>query len=248
MLKKYLLSNISTIFFPIFFVLFSITSIIFLVKIAALTSIIEINIFELLLLYSYTIPRILFYTLPISYFIGLAITLSRLSAEYELLVISSFGYRPLDTLKNVLVPTFLLSITLIVISLALMPKVTYLNNKFIQNKKTQAKFNIKASQYGQEFGNWLIYIDSDNGKNKFNNIKLLKKENNLDKFIIAKKAEVTNEDSNLNLMLHFGKAFVFSDALEQIDFETMTITDKSDLSSFKNFTNNFTSFLLKFSK
>lgn len=99
MLKKYLFKNFSSSFFPIFFTLFSITSIVYLVKIASLTSVIQLNILELLLLYIYTIPKILFFVLPISYFVGLVMTFSKLSGEYELLVISSFGKNPISILK-----------------------------------------------------------------------------------------------------------------------------------------------------
>ena len=90
-LKQYLYSQLAITFFPIFLGLFFITSIIFLVKIASLTSIITINFIELFTLYAYVIPQIIFYTMPISFFISLVITLSKLASEYELTVITSFG-------------------------------------------------------------------------------------------------------------------------------------------------------------
>ena len=100
LLKKYLLIKYSETFFPIFLTLFTITSIIFLVKIASLTSVIQINFFELLELFSYSAPKILFYTLPISVFVSLVLTLSKLSSEYELIVITSFGLNPIKILKQ----------------------------------------------------------------------------------------------------------------------------------------------------
>jgi len=106
LLKKYLLINFSQTFFPIFLTLYSITSIIFLVKIASLTSIIQINFFELLELYLYSVPTILFYTLPISIFVSLSLTLSKLSSEYELIVITSFGLNPIKILK-IFLPTLI---------------------------------------------------------------------------------------------------------------------------------------------
>ena len=99
-LKKYLMTTYSQSFFPIFLTLYVITSIVYLVKIASLTSIIQINFLELLELYGYTIPTILFYTLPITIFVALALTLSKLSSEYELIVITSFGLNPIKILKN----------------------------------------------------------------------------------------------------------------------------------------------------
>lgn len=130
-LKGYLLSQLGNSFFPIFLGLFFITSIIFLVRIASLTSVVTINFLELGTLYSYVIPNILFYTLPVSFFISLVITLSKLSSEYELIVITSFGLNPKNILKIFLPVTFIISVSLLIISLGLIPKTKYLTNKLM---------------------------------------------------------------------------------------------------------------------
>ena len=87
-LKHYLHSQLAITFFPIFFGLFFITSVIFLVKIAALTSIITINFAELFSLFAYVMPQIIFYTMPISFFLSLVITnslkLSDISSNSQL--------------------------------------------------------------------------------------------------------------------------------------------------------------------
>ena len=80
-LKQYLHSQLAITFFPIFLGLFFITSVVFLVKIASLTSIITLDFFELFILFSYVIPQILFYTMPISFFLSLVITLAKLASE-----------------------------------------------------------------------------------------------------------------------------------------------------------------------
>lgn len=134
-LKQYLYSQLAHTFFPIFLGLYFITSIIFLVKIAALTSVITMNVFELFKLYMYVIPTILFYTAPISFFVSLVITLAKLSSEYELIVITSFGLNPLKILKIFLPVTLFLSLSLIVISIGLIPKAKHLNEVFLEQKK-----------------------------------------------------------------------------------------------------------------
>lgn len=224
MLKKYLLKSLSSTFFPIFLTLFSITSIIFLVKIASLTSIIQLDIYELLLLYSFAVPKILFYTLPVSFIFSLSIALAKLSSEYELLVISSFGQKPLKIINIFLPLAITLSIILFIISMVVIPKANFLNQKFIQEKKAAAKFNIKASQFGQEFGEWLIFIKDDKDK-LYNDVKLLRKNDSSDQFIIANSATIKNETGDLNLILNKGKSFVISDNIEQIDYSTMAILD-----------------------
>ncbi len=239
MLKKYLFTNFTSSFYPIFFSLFSITSIIYLVKIASLTSIIQLNFLELLLLYGYNIPKILFFTLPISFIIGLTISMSKLSSEYELLVISSFGKNPISILKYFIPIAIALSISLIIISQAIIPKATFLNKQFIAAKKTDAQFNIKASKFGQEFGNWLIFIKEDDNK-LYHDVKLLQKgDTSSDKFIIATNATMDNKAGNLNLNLYNGKSFIISDTLEQTNYKNMILMDNkkdSDIYSFLGIT------------
>ncbi len=224
-LKGYLLSQLSNAFFPIFLGLFFITSIIFLVRIASFTSVVTINFFELATLYSYVIPNILFYTLPVSFFISLVITLAKLSSEYELIVITSFGLNPKNILKIFLPVSFIISISLLVISLGLIPKTKYLTNKLMDQKTKEANFNIKASEFGQKFGDWLIYISKKDDK-YYEEVKLFKTEKELDQFIISKSANLNNESGDLSFVLNNGKTFYFEkDKVNQINYEKMHIND-----------------------
>lgn len=224
-LKQYIFLQLSITFLPIFFGLFFITSIIFLVKIAALTSVITMNLAELLTLYSYTIPSILFFTLPISFFISMVIALAKLSAEYELIVISSLGLNPIKILKMFVPITLILSISMLIISLGLIPKTKYLTNKMIAQKQKEANFNIKESEFGQKFGNWLIYISGKKDK-EYYDVKLFKTNGSTDQFIISKTAILNNKNGDLNFTLKNGKSFVINkDELNQINFESMKISD-----------------------
>lgn len=235
-LQQYILKNYSQIFFPIFLTLFSITSIVFLVKIASLTSVIQINFIELLLLYSFTVPTILFYTLPITIFISLSLTLSKLSSEYELIVITSFGLNPIKVIKLILPNILLSTILLLTISLGLMPKADYLKDIFINEKKRDAQFNIKASEYGQEFGDWLIYVGKEN-RGIYENIVLYQKTKDKDTFITARKAKMKNEDLYLSLILEDGKVININDNINQIDFKVMTINNNiKDISNINSLT------------
>jgi lipopolysaccharide export system permease protein len=221
-LKKYFLQTFSQTFFPIFLTLFLVTSIIFLVKIASLTSIIQLNFLELMELFSYNIPTILFYTLPVTIFISLCLSLSKLSSEYELIVVTSFGQKPLKILK-IFFP-FLITSTFLVlfIALLLIPKSLFLKEQFIENKKTEAQFNIKPSEYGQEFGKWLIYVNKEE-KGLYQDIVLYEKSDEKNVFIIAKYATIKNINNALNLNLEQGKVFNISDSISQINFKKMVI-------------------------
>ncbi|PUE64476.1 LptF/LptG family permease [Arcobacter caeni] len=238
-LKQYLHSQLAITFFPIFLGLFFITSVIFLVKIAALTSIITLDFFELFTLFSYVIPQIIFFTMPISFFLSLVITLAKLAGEYELTVITSFGLNPIKILKIFVPVTLLLSVMLLVISVGLIPKTKFLTKQFLDKKKTEANFNIKASEFGQKFGDWLIYISEKNDK-VYDEVKLFKTEDKKDQFIVSQTAVLDNDKGSLSFKLNDGKAFVIDEKeFNQIDFKSMYINDSIADSKTDIFTNSY---------
>lgn len=239
-LNHYLYSQLAITFFPIFLGLFFITSIVFLVKIASLTSIITIDFFELFSLYTYVTPQILFYTMPISFFISLVITLAKLASEHELTVITSFGLNPINILKIFLPVTLLLSALLLVVSVGLIPKTKFLTKQFLDVKKKEANFNIKASEFGQKFGDWLIYISGKDNK-IYDDVKLFKTDEKKDQFIISKTAVLDNEKGALSFKLRDGKAFIIDEKeFNQIDFKSMYINDSIADSKMDIFTNTYT--------
>ena len=238
-LNHYLYSQLSITFFPIFLGLFFITSIVFLVKIASLTSVITIDFFELFRLYSYVVPQIIFYTMPISFFISLVITLAKLSSEYELTVITSFGLNPINILKIFLPLILLLSALLLVVSVGLIPKTKFLTKQFLDIKTKEANFNIKASEFGQKFGDWLIYISDKNNK-VYNDVKLFKTEEKKDQFIISDTSILDNDKGALSFKLKDGKAFIIDEKeLNQIDFKSMYINDSIADSKLGDFTDTY---------
>ena len=250
LLKKYLVNSLSNTFFPIFMTLFAITSVIFLVKIAALTSIITISFLELLYLYSLTVPQILFYTLPVTFFIASIINLSKLSNEYELIVITSFGLSPLKVLKIFIPISFMMSISLFIISFILIPQAKYMEGSFINKKKQEAQFNIKPSEYGQKFGPWYIYVQ-DKNNHTYKDVILYQPEINKDTFIISQKAQINNNITSLSLKLFDGSASTITKNINQVDFKTMSmnsyikqtkqISSLSDLKSYWSNTNKYSS-------
>jgi len=224
LLKKYLSKTFSSTFFPIFFTLFAITSVVYLVKIASLTSVITISFKELLFLYSLTIPQILYYTLPITFFISMVLNLSKLSSEYELIVITSFGLSPLKILRLITPLSLLVSVVLFIISFILIPQADRTQEIFINKKKQEAQFNIKPNEYGQKFGPWYIYVEKK-VKNKYSNITLYQIKDNTNRFIMASYAYIKTDANALTLELYNGSSSTISSYIQQIDFEKMTMTN-----------------------
>lgn len=225
LLNKYIFKTISGTFFPIFLSLYAITSVIYLIKIASLTSIITIDFFELVYLYLLTMPMILFYTLAITFFISMIINFSKLSSEYELIVLTSFGQSPLKLIKLILPISFLFSLALFIISFILIPQAKFLNKSFIVAKKQEAQFNIKPSEYGQSFGPWYIYV-KDKIDGLYHDIILFQPTQNQDIFLKADTASITNQNQILQLKLTNGSAYNIGVPFQQIDYKEMLLNNK----------------------
>jgi lipopolysaccharide export system permease protein len=169
----------------------------------------------------------------------MVIALGKLSSEYELIVITSFGLNPKKIL-NIFLPISLgISVILIIFSIGLIPKTKFLTKQFLNQKKKEANFNIKASEFGQKFGDWLIYIDEENDKT-YKNIKLFKAQDGKEQFILSKSAILSNDKGELNFYLKDGKAFYMDDfEINQINFQAMHINDSVSDVELKVFTNPY---------
>ena len=222
--NHYLLKHFSSLFASLFFTLFFITSVVFFIKIASITAVIKISFYELGLLYVYLLPNILTYTLPVTFFIALSISLFNLSKENETIVLFTLGYMPKKIARLFIVISSILSLLLIVNILVLIPTAKQLNANFLDYKRAEAKFNIKATEFGQKFSDWLVYIDKSDKKDSYSNIVMYQEETakNSEKIIIAKSADIDNDNGVLKLKLTDGKAFEIStEKIEQANFKEM---------------------------
>jgi len=164
-IRRYLLSTLWQSFSPIFFTLFVISAVVMLLGIASLTSFIKLDFSELITLFLYKIPMVVFSILPISIFASLVSTMAKLSSGNELIVINSLGIKPTKIVREFLLINVIISILALVLSIGINEKSKFYYTQFKDKKKSEAKFNIKASQYGQKFGSWLIYIDEKDENN-----------------------------------------------------------------------------------
>jgi len=225
-LRKYILDNFALSFFSIFLPLFSIASVIFLIKLATYTAIIQLSIWEMLKLYIFVLPELLFFTLPITFFIAATLTLFRLSNDNEMIVFFSLGIHPVTIIRTLLVPSILLSILLLINFLFLFPHAKVLSKNFVSYKKSEAKFNLSASEFGHSFGDWLLYIGKENKDDTYGDVILFNKNQEEEILIGAKNAEVINKNGLLRLKLTKGEGYSYSSKkFTQINFKTMYIND-----------------------
>jgi len=217
---------LSVLFLSIFLPLFSIASVIFLIKLATYTAVIHLTIWEMTKLYLFILPEVLFYTLPISFFVAATLTLFKLSTDNEMVVLFSLGIKPKFIVKTLAKPAFLLSLLLTFDFFILFPHATVLSSNFVSYKKSEAKFNLSASEYGHSFGSWLLYIGKNNPDGSYGDIFLFNKNKKEEVLISAKNAEIINDSGILRLKLSQGEGYSYSsEEFSQINFETMYIND-----------------------
>ena len=225
-LDRYITNNLYLIFLSMFIPLFAIASVIFMIKLATYTAVIQLSIADLIKLYLFVLPEILFYTLPITFFIASTLTLFRLSNENEIIVLFSLGIKPITILKSLFKPAFLLTILLVFNFFVLSPHTKILSNNFVSYKKSEAKFNLSASEFGHSFGDWLLYIGKENKDESYDDVILFNKKQKEEIIISAKKARIINKSGILRLKLTDGEGYSYSkEKFSQINFNTMYIND-----------------------
>ncbi len=226
-LRRYILSNLSILFFSIFLPLFAIASVIFMIKLATYTAVIQLSIMEMAKLYLFVLPELLFYTLPIAFFVSGALALFRLSNDNEMVVVFSLGISPTFIAKTLAFPAFLLTLFLYINYLVITPYINIVNEAFIKSKQSEAKFNLTASEYGQSFGNWMIFINKSDNKNSiFSDVVLFNKEAKEEMLITAKEAKLLNNHGFIQLKLTNGQGYIFNDeSLKLMNYKTLKIND-----------------------
>jgi len=225
-LRRYIIANFSISFFSIFLPLFAIASVIFMLKLATYTAYIQLTFFEMFKLYLFVLPELFFYTLPITFFVAATLALFRLSTDNEMVILFSLGIKPNYLIKVLMVPAMLLSALLVFNFFFLFPHAKTLSINFMKHKKSEAKFNLSASEFGHNFGSWLLYIGKDNDDNTFGNVVLFHKDKEKEIVISAEKATVDNSGGLLRLQLETGKGYSYSiDTLTQMKFDTLFINN-----------------------
>ena len=236
-ISTYLSKNFTSSFLTIFLPLFFIGSLVFIIKISALTASIQVNFLELIQIFSYNLPEILFYIIPVSFLVATAITLLRLSTENELIALFSLGVNAHSLVKRLLFIGFLFSIILLMLSLALMPKARQQFKAFQYEKATQAQININPSKLGQKFDNLFIYVKSKE-KNTMKSVVIYQRDKkNKAQLFIAENANFDTQKSLITLTLNRGSGYTFSDdSLKEMNYQTMKVYKNLNFEAFNYYT------------
>ncbi len=211
-----------------------IISLVYLVRISALTAKVHITFGELLILYSYSIPDIIFYTLPLSFITALANVLVKLSQDNELIALYTLGLQAKKVLSTMLLLGLLFSLLLFSISFLAMPLSKQFYKSFKENKQAEAKLNIVAGELGQKFGNYYIYVKEKN-EDMLNDIVIYNRtDKNNEQFFSSKTGQIQNRGNVVSLLLKEGYGYTYSETqLQQVQYKTLEVYDSDKKSGFK---------------
>jgi len=226
-IRGYISTNFTKSFLTIFIPFFLIISLVYLVKIAALTAQIQLTFGELLKLYGYSIPDIVFYTLPLSFVTALANVLVRLSMDNELIALYALGLNADRIVHRLFIIAALFSLLLLVISFLAMPMSKQLYKSFKSEKRAEAKLNITPGKLGQKFGNYYIYVQEKNDDGTFKNLVIYNRTNILnEQFFAAKEGRMKREGQQSSLLLKKGYGYTYGkDTLRQAQYDTLEAFD-----------------------
>lgn len=232
--QRYISSNFVKSFLTIFLPFFLIISLVYLVKISALTAQIQITFLELLKLYSYSVPDIIFYTLPLSFIAALANILVKLSQDNELIALYALGLNANQLLRRLLLLSLLFSILLASISFLAMPLSKQLYKSFKEEKKAEAKLNIIPGELGQKFGDYYIYVKEKEG-DLFNDMVVYNRtDKNNEQFFAAQTGQLNNQPDVSSLLLNDGYGYTYSDVkLQQAQYKSLEVFDSVKKNPYK---------------
>ncbi|MDD6055989.1 MAG: LptF/LptG family permease [Helicobacter sp.] len=235
-INNYLFQSFAQVFFPIFLVLFFIASVVIFIRIAGVTFVVKISFFELVMLYFYTLPTMLFFVVPLSFFVACVLGLSRLSFDYELPVLFALGMRPFKIISTFLPIAFLTSFSLFIISLVLIPLSDVAYKSFLQERQNSININLQAGEFGQKFGDFLVYVQKDNELlNIYENIVLLSLDKKNGGLVFASDAKLFNKDGIIEASLSNGKMYRKKEAdIEKVDFSNLILRNAVSLGSDEN--------------
>ncbi len=192
------------------------------------------SFFEMLQFYAYSVPEIVLYILPITFFASSVITLAKMSFDLELIVVFALQAGIKEIIKPFVFLSIIVTVNILVIGFILKPITKYKIEEFVQLKKENAQINIKPSEFGQNFGNWLLFVKDKKDNKTFQNIALFSKDKSSETFINAGEASFINSKGKFRLILEKGHAYNFSEnEVEQIKFNKMVVNENAHMGELK---------------
>jgi lipopolysaccharide export system permease protein len=231
--SKYISVNFTKAFLTIFLPIFFIGSLVLIITLSSVTSIMQVSFVEMVQIFGYKLPLIIFYSVPVSFLVAVATTLTQLSSENELIALFSLGITSKKIMRQLWIIATLFTLLLLVLSLLEMPQATQRYKAFKAHKLSQAKVNITPSRLGQKFGDIFVYLKEKDGLKMKDIVLYTKDKNGSNRLFIAKEAGIDNLNSAITLSLKDGSGYTFDkSSLKEINYDIMKIFHNIDSESY----------------
>lgn len=241
-LTRYIFKDIlkvQVVCFVVLFMVFLCQTVIKLLGQASSGSV-PVNIVSELVLYS--MPSVGFILLPMTLYVGIIVSLSRMSSDSEMVVMKSIGISGTTFMKIGMLLAFITSIITAVNCLYLMPKATYEQKVLSNNTQNNPSYMPIESGKFSDFGDYTIYIQTVNGGDKkdksleqvvvIKNLNSVMIQNKETVFNVAKKGYIRTDDDGVRwLTLGEGNLYQSSGkdgSLKKSSYDTLAIPVPSD--------------------
>jgi lipopolysaccharide export system permease protein len=232
-LSRYISINFTKAFLTIFLPIFFIGSLVLIITLSSITSLMQVSFIEMVRIFGYKLPLIIFYSVPISFLVAVVVTLLRLSLENELMALFALGIKSKQLMRQFWIIASLFTLLLLVLSLLEMPQAKQRYKAFKAYKLTQAKLNISPSRLGQKFGDLFVYLKEKDGQRMKGIVLYTKDDEGANRLFIAEEAEIENVNSTVTLTLKDGSGYTFEkESLKEIDYDIMKIFHNIDSDSY----------------
>ncbi len=244
--ESYILRNFFSFFWSLFFTLFAISSLILIIRLADLTGIVSVDLLEFTSLYFFGAPQLLFYTLPIAFFLSAGLSLAKLSFDRELVAVFALGADLRTVMTPIVKVAAMFSVSLLFIGYFINPYSSAVAKNFIESKKSISRLNIKPSEAGQKFGDWLVFVSGEkNGE--FTDTVLFSAssktsligeatddKNASSTFVSAKTARIEPQNGVSMLLLKDGKGYrLENNSSKLLYFKEMQIMSQPQMAEFE---------------
>ncbi|MFA7677172.1 MAG: LptF/LptG family permease [Candidatus Omnitrophota bacterium] len=205
-LRTYILKDFITVFI---FSLLILTLVMFMGQMMKISDMVirkGVNLFDALKIFSFFIPLLLRFTIPLSFLLGIMLAMGRLIADNEIIAIRVAGVSLIKILNIFLILGFIFSLFLFILNDKIIPLFHYHYRSQIKNiysKNISAL--IEPGVFLENFQNYILYV-SDKNENKLKNVFIYEvdEKQGISKVMFAKQGEFIVEGNTLKIKLEEG--------------------------------------------
>ena len=170
------------------------------------------------------LPEFLELILPLGFFLSIVLTIGRLRADSEFVIMEQAGLSALKTYYLLLIPATLISIILIYFSMVLSPGLDAKAKSLLESESIQDSFNTITPGQFHKVGGFIVFARNKDDKG-LQEVFTLQKDGDAEKIIKAK--TISLSENKQDLILKNGIAYSISDLekLEVIEFTNSTIVN-----------------------